>query len=275
VKISAVCPVLNEVDFIGYSIMACLENMHEFIYALDQATTDGTRELLHHIKDTYAHEKLTIIDTPTFHPSETDKYNAAFNACILQATGDAVWFLHPDMVVTSWPEQGIPEGALAWWTNVTSYARDFQTVISQGRTNRWKNIHARKFGLHYYGGYGSANEDFYHSDITGKSYKHYGDAFTQYPFQVMEAGISVNHYCELKGYKRRLEKMKLCLKTQHPNFTDERIEDLAIHHPRVTLEPSGPMFGTFEFSPATEPIPEVFTKYKSEFETFAKERANV
>lgn len=273
-KISVIAPVLNEVEFIGYSIMAALPYVHEFVYALDEKSSDGTRELLTHIKERHAHEKLVVIDTPTFHPSDMERYNAAFNLCIGRSTGDAAWFLHPDMIVTDLDPCAVPE-ALAWWTTITSFARDFHTVIAKGRTNRWKNIHRKAMGLHYYGGYGSQNEDFYHSDITGRSYKHFGDEFSRYPFAVADSGFKVNHYCELKGYARRLEKMKLCLKTQHPQSPDDWIEERAIHHPRVTLEPSSERFGSFEFTRTDAQIPAVFEKYRQEFESFKKESASV
>jgi len=265
-RISVICPVLNEVDFIGHSIMAALPFVHDFWYMLDDNSDDGTRDLLFHIKDKYAHEKLNIWKTPNFHPSDMKAYNEAFNIGIRHMTGDAAWFLHPDMIVTE--GAALKEGPLAWWTQVTSYAGDFQTKITKGRCSQWKNIHAKKFGLHYFGGYGSTNEDFYHSDITGTAYKHYGTDFEKYPFEVAPSGIKVNHYCELKGYKRRLEKMKLCLKTQFPHFDDKRIEEMAIHHPRVTLENSSREFGAFEFSPVQDPTPEVITKYKAEFDAF-------
>jgi hypothetical protein len=89
---------------------------------------------------------------------------------------------------------------------------------------------------------------------------------------VTNSGIEVNHYCELKGYKRRLEKMKLCLKTQHPNFDKTLIDELAMNHPRVTLEDTSSQFGKFEFSESSDPIPDVFMKYKDEFESLKKEK---
>lgn len=268
-RIAAIAPVLNEAPWIGFSIMAALPFVHEFVYALDENSSDGTRDLLHHVKDKYAHEKLVILDHPTFHPSDMKAYNDAFNRCIAQSSGDAVWFLHPDMIVTEGTLELAP--GMAWWTQITSYAGDFNTVITKGRTDKWKNIHAKSMGLHYFGGYGSQNEDFYHSDITGKSYKHYGSEFSKYPFQVSNSGIKVNHYCELKDYARRFEKMQLCLKTLYPNATAERIEELAAQHPRVTLEQSSSQFGSFEFSESKEPIPDVFTKYGDEFRSFKKE----
>src|SRR5258708_39462765 len=98
-KITTINPVLNEVDFIGYSIMSALPYVDQFVYALDEKSDDGTRELLEHIKTHYAHEKLTVFDHPNFHPSDMKAYNAAFNACIDRAIGDVCWFYHPDMLI--------------------------------------------------------------------------------------------------------------------------------------------------------------------------------
>ncbi len=268
-KISVIGPVLNEVDFIGYSIMAAMPYVHEFIYALDEKSDDGTRELLHHL--IVNGFPITIIETPTFHPSDMKAYNDSFNSCIKQMTGDCAWFLHPDMIVTEGPKESIPEGPMAWWVQVTSYARDFGTVITKGRTDKWKNIHRKTMGLRYFGGYGSQNEDFYHSDITAISYKHYGSEFSKYPYQVSNSGIKVNHYCELKDYARRLEKMKICLRELHPDLTDDRIDQLAVQHPRVTLEQSSRQFGVFEFTETKEEVPEVFKTYGDEFKSFKKE----
>lgn len=266
-KISVVCPVLDEAPWIGYSIMAALPWMHEFIYALDEKSSDGTRELLRYVKDHYAHEKLVILEHPNFHPLDMKAYNAAFNRCIGVSTGQACMFLHPDMIIT----KGVllKQGPQAWFTHITSFAGDMQTVITKGRATLWKNIHARRFGLHYFGAYGSQNEDFYHADVTGKSYKHFGTEFSKYPFEVTDSGIGINHYCEVKGYRRRLEKMKFCLKTLAPNASEAVIEESAVQHPRVSLEPSSLRFGEFKFEPTADPLPEVFQKYP-EFQSFAK-----
>lgn len=270
-KISVVGPVLNENPWIGFSIMAALPYVHEFIYALDEESNDGTRELLQHIKTKYLREKLVVLDHPTFHPSDMVAYNASFNRCIKEMTGDAVWFLHADMIVTDGHKEGLVSDAMAWWVQMTSYAGDFNTVITKGRTDKWKNIHRKTMGLHYFGGYGSQNEDFYHSDITGKSYKHYGSEFSKYPYRVANSGIKVDHFCELKDYSRRLDKMKLCLKTLHPTFSQERIAELAVNHPRVTLEDSSRQFGEFKFEKTDRKLPEVFQKYEAEFSKFRKE----
>lgn len=267
-RISVIGPVLNEAPWIGFSIMASLPYVHEYLYALDANSSDGTRELLQYIKAKYAHEKLTILETPNFHPSDQKAYNGAFASCIEKATGDAMWFLHPDMLVTKWGE--LKDGPLAWYTNVTSFAGDFQTVITKGRCDKWKNIHRKDFGLHYFGAYGSQNEDFYHSEITGSAYKHFGTDFINYPYEVANSGIEVNHYCELKPYKRRLEKMKLCMETLYPKADKDWIEEKSLLHPRVTLEQSSERFGQFEFTKKDIDVPEVVKKYKAEFDSFVR-----
>lgn len=270
-RLSVICPVLNENPWIGYSILAALPYVHDFVYALDSASSDGTRDLLNHVKEKHAHEKLTILDHPTFHPHDMKAYNAAFNRCIAESTGDACIFLHPDMIIVGQDPVTAAPDALAWITHIKSFAGDMSTVITKGRADKWKNIHAKKFGLHYFGSYGSQNEDFYHSDITGKAYKHYSTEFSKYPFQVADSGLRIEHFCESKSYSRRLEKMKLCLKTLIPNATPEAIDESAAQHPRVTLEQSCQRFGEFKFEKRTDPLPEVFEKYRDEFSQFQKE----
>lgn len=266
---TVIAPVLNEAMFIGYSIMAAHPHVDEFIYAVSPKSNDGTIEILSHIAKTYGKVKILLDDKYDFNPLDEKAYNASFNDCIQQAKSDACWFLHPDMIVTKW--QDLKPGPLAWSTRITSYAKDLTTVITKGRCSEWKNIHAKKFGLRYIGSYGSQNEDFYHSDITGSSTKHYGTDFKKYPFEVGQSGIEINHYCENKPYTRRLEKMKLCLRTLYPNISEDHLEDLAINHPRVSLEQSSDQFGQFEFEASSNPVPEVFTKHKEEFEKFQRE----
>ena len=271
-KLSVITTVKNEFPWIGYSIMAAEPYVHEFIYTVAADSDDGTIPLLRYLKSKIGPKlKFRISERYVFDPLDRKAYNQAFNDAIEQAEGDACWFLHPDMLVTQGAE--LKGGPLAWWTNITSYAGDFQTEISKGRAKRWKTIHARTYGLHYFGGYGSQNEDFYHSDITGNAYKHYGEEFSKYPYPVANSGIAIDHYCELKSYSRRLEKMKLCLRAQNPGFPDARIAEMAAIHPRVTLEPAKTAFGTFEFTKTDRKVPEVITRYKEEFEQIKKEVA--
>lgn len=271
-KISVICPVKNESQFIGYSVMSVLPYIHEVIYNVARGTNDGTVEILEHISKTYDNQrKLNWFFGEDFNVHDMTAYNKSFNDCIERSTGEAVWFLHPDMIVTN-PEaiQVVKDGPLAWFTTISSYAKDMDTVITKGRATRWKNIHAKKMGIHYFGGYGSQNEDFYHKAITGDTHIHYGESFTAYPFRVDDSGIKVNHYCELKPYKRRREKMVNCLKTLYPGSDDVTMQEMASLHPRVTLEQSSQIFGTFEFEKKNLSVPEVFVRYKEEFERLRK-----
>lgn len=267
-RVSIIAPVKDEVQFIGYSIMSVLPYVHEIIYACAKSN-DGTDDLLDYIKDKHAKEKLVLLRDAKydFDPHNMKDYNKSFNDCVERATGDACWFLHPDMIAIN-PENiaHLPEGdTLAWWTNLRSYARDFSTLIIKGRNKRWKNIHKKEFGLHYYGGYGSVNEDFYHSDITGADHMFYGENFGAYPFDVADSGLLVNHYCEMKPYERRLDKMKKCLKTLEPRLNEKQIHDMAKAHPRVTLEDTTEEFGKFEFKNLGEQPPPIFSEYENEF----------
>jgi hypothetical protein len=273
-RISVFSPVKNEVEFAGYSIMAALPFVHEILYGVAKSE-DGTEDLLMHVKRRYAGDKLRLFfggsNEPEwdFNPLDMKAYNDSYNFLIQQATGDALWFLHPDMIITNAERMTLREdGPLAWYTHITSYARDAHTEIVSGRGRAWKNIHANKFGLHYYGAYGSQNEDMYFKDITGSAYRHHGMEFENYPFEIADSGIHVNHYCEVKSYKRRLEKMKLVLKTLHPKSDDRWIEERASQHPRVTLESTTDRFGQFAFEPSALPVPDVFNKYRTEFDQY-------
>lgn len=273
-KISVISPVKNEAEWIGYSIMAVLPYVHEIIYAA-ALSSDGTDALLEHIKGKYAGDKLKTIRSQRYEwkTSDTESYNRSYNDCIEESSGDAVWFLHPDMIVTN-PESisKVQPGALAYWTTLRSLAGDFNTVITRGRATKWKNIHMNKFGLKYSGAYGSKSEDFYHEDITGKSLAHYGENFRRYPFKVFDSGIEALHLCEVKPYSRRLEKMKSCLKNMYPAWDDANVHEVAVNHPRVTLEGSGSdVFGRFEFTKTESLEPEVIRTYRDEFEKVIRE----
>ena len=271
-KVSAFAPIKNEALFVGYSIMSILPNIHEILYAVSPSD-DGTWGLLNHIKDKYAGDKLKLFEYEDFDVRDRKTYEKAYNFLLDKSSGQACWYFHADMVcVNSEKLIDLKPGPLAWWAQIRSYAGDLETEILKGRAKRWKNIHAKEFGLHYAGAYGSQNEDMYFRDITGSSYRHYDEAFERYPFEVAHSGLIVNHYCEAKTYKRRFEKMKICLREQNPMAEEAWIEDMASRHPRVTLESTTDRFGVYEFSESEHPIPDVFEKYKEEFEAFQNKK---
>lgn len=260
-KLSVFTPLKNEAEYIGYSVMAIAPYVHEFVYGVSPST-DGTMDILQDIKSKHVGDKLKLFEMDDFDVRDQKAYEGAYNFLIQKATGDALFYLHADMIVTNGQmiDQIVP-GPLAWWTIIRSFAGDRTTEIVQGRAKKWKNIHANKFGVHYAGAYGSQNEDMYFRDITGTSYRQYDD-FNGYPFELAPSKLIVHHYCEAKTYSRRLEKMRICLKQQHPGWDDKLIDEMATIHPRVTLEPSSERFGHFEFVPMPDSLPDVFEKYK-------------
>jgi glycosyltransferase involved in cell wall biosynthesis len=267
-KISVISPVKNEADFIGFSILSVLNHVHEIIYAC-APSDDGTDAVLDHVKAIYAPDKLKVLRRPEFDFDVHDMkdYNHAFHACLAEVTGDVVWFLHPDMIVLN-PDALAQLGgpALAWYCDITSLALDGRTRITQGRARHWKHMHRNTLGLTYYGAYGSQNEDFYHTDITGDDYRHHGTNFDRYPYEVANSGVRINHYCECKPYSRRYGKMVSCLETLYPESPAARIAELAAQHPRVNLTAGRSHFGEFRFEQTTDPLPAVFDQYGAEFE---------
>ncbi len=273
-RVSVITTLKNEAPWIGYSIMSSLPGVFEYVYAVDPTSDDGTIEILRDLQKDYGEDRIKVLLDKefAFDPLDMDAYNYAYNACLAKMTGDAALYLHPDMICEN-PEVllTLDPSALAWWTHMTSYAGDFNTVITKGRGNRWKNIHMNVHGLHYWGPYGSKNEDFYFRDITGDAHHFHGSNFQKYPFQVSDSGLRISHFCELKSYKRRFEKMKLCLRTQYPTVDENVLEEMATHHPRVHLQAGPSQFGEFTFEKTTTEIPKVIQVYRDRFEAYTKQ----
>lgn len=259
-RISVYAPVKNEAEYLGYSIMAVAPYVHEFLYGVSPST-DETMDILKDIKGKHVGNKLKIFEMDDFDVRDQKAYEGAYNFLIQKSTGDALWYLHADMICVNAPMiEHIQPGPLAWWTFIRSFAGNRTTEITRGRADKWKNIHANKFGLHYAGAYGSQNEDMYFRDITGTSYRQH-DNFMEYPYEIASSKLIVHHYCESKTYSRRLEKMKICLKQQNPHWDDALVNEMATIHPRVTLEPSSERFGHFEFKENPEALPPIFKQY--------------
>lgn len=275
-KISVIAPVKNEAEFIGYSAMSVLPHVHEVIYGLADST-DGTEDVLDAVKQ-MDYGRLEVLKSPHFNFDIRDQsaYQKAFNILIDYASGDVIWYLHPDMIVLNGEVvEKMKEGPLAWFVNLRSFSGDKTIEITSGRTKVWKTLHAKKFGLQYWGHYGSKAEDFYHRDITYDSHEHYGDQFNLYPYSVADSGIHLHHYCEAKTYSERLKKMTKCIEAQYPGTDPMRISEMARQHPRVTLKPSSRFFGAFEFKQSQDGLLPIFDQYKEEFTVRPKEIANV
>jgi hypothetical protein len=265
--------IKNERQFIGYGLMSVLPYADEVIY-FDGNSTDGTLELLDYIKGTYDKDnKIKVFRDKDFKDFKED-YTRVFDECLKTCTKDHVMYLHPDMIVVDPGNlQGLDKKVLAYYVNMRSFAgEDLDLEITKGRTDKWKTIMRNRFGLHYHGFYGAQEEDMYFGDITGTDHKLFKD-FGNYPFVVQDSGAKIWHFCECKPLQRREEKMYRVITTSVEAVThgcmmedDVHVWDAVKNHPRVHLQTQSGVFGSFMFEPRKDPLPDVFSKYKEEFE---------
>src|SRR2546430_2773541 len=91
---------------------------------------------------------------------------------------------------------------LAFYSTMRSFAGELDgplLEITNGRTDRWKNVYRLKspnLGLHYYGHYGVHNEDCYFSKITGCRHEFFGANFERYPYSVGDSGLKISHFSD-------------------------------------------------------------------------------
>ena len=267
-KLSLAGLIRNEATWIVAHTLSVIDYVHEFIW-FDGNSTDGTLELLADLKAIHPNgHKINVFKNED--PANLqDAYVAKMNEAIGQASGDYVMFSHPDMIFTN-PEliPTLNSDAVAFTVNMRSFAGEPDGKLyefTEGRTNKWKPIHKNALGLHYFGHYGAANEDLYHSAYTGDEHKLYQN-IKQYPFKVEDSGLNILHFSDVRPYGRRLDRMTKCLVNQ--GISDRQYAyDMAKRHPRVTLESSdGGQFGKFKLEPAE--YPPIFEKAR-QFKEFA------
>ncbi len=258
--------IKNESQFIGYGVMSLLPYVDEIVYA-DGNSTDGTLELLDYIKSKYDPEgKIKVfkgMDCADF----KEDYVRLFNELMEKCDGRYLWYSHPDMILTE-PGKLADRGKWdfkAAYVNMRSFAgEDMDMEIVKGRTDKWKTIMKNDFGLHYWGYYGDPHEDMYFKHITGSEHKVNKD-MRRYPFAVEDSGIKVWHMCECKPRKRREQKMETVLKTIYNVPDGKSMFDTVMNHPRVHLQDQNSYLGEFKFEPRKDDLPEVFHRYKDEF----------
>lgn len=266
--LSAFSVVKNEAQFIGYGLMSILDSVDEVVY-FDGNSTDGTLKLLDYIKGKYDPEnKIRVFQNKDFSDFKGD-YVRVFNECLKECRGKYVWFAHPDMILANpgafkdrkdWT-------AKAYYTNMRSFAgEDMNLEIVAGRGSKWKNIMQNAFGLHYWGAYGSDHEDMYFREITGNQHLVHKN-MRLYPYRVEDSGMDIWHMCECKPRLRREEKMRSVLQTNvEVPATSEHLNELVYNHPRVHLASGDSVFGRFTFAERQDPLPQVFERYREEFE---------
>lgn len=281
-SISVFSIVKNEAQFIGYGVMSLLPYVDEIVYA-DGDSTDGTLELLSHIQEKYAGNKLKVMtgmDCKDFKSDYVNLFNEVMGSC----KGDYLWYNHPDMILTNPGSlvNGDSLKELAYYVNMRSFGGDdMEFEIVKGRTSKWKTIMKNTLGLKYWGPYGHDDEDMYFEDITGNEHKVYQD-MSKYPYRVGNSGIDLWHFCECKPRKRREEKMITVLKTNVPQIfrhgptmgNDVHLFDMIANHPRVSLQTANNIYGNFEFKNREDALPAVFNLHKAEFDAVLGNRTS-
>jgi glycosyltransferase involved in cell wall biosynthesis len=262
--LSAFSIVKNEAQFIGYGVMSLLPYVDEIVYA-DGGSTDGTLELLRHIGLKYAPGKLRVFEGMDCANLKED-YVRLFNDVMEKCTGDYLWYCHPDMILTnpgSLQNIGLDPSKWAWSVRMRSFAgENLDREITRGRRTHWKTIMKRDFDLRYWGFYGDENEDMYFEAITGDEHLVHPN-FKAYPYEVHDSQATLWHFCECKPKVRREEKMEKVFKTNYPSI--DSVEALKTH-PRITLDEREKKWGDFAFTPRVDALPDVFAKYKEEFD---------
>jgi len=260
--------IKNEIEFIGPHIMRLLPVVDRMVF-FDGNSSDGTLETIKHIKKTNEYGfRIKLVENKDPKDLRTE-YVKMFNDCLQAVDCDWAYFAHPDFWILK-PDAvrlaGEKEG-IAMYTNMESYAGDpgGQVYrIEEGRGEKWKNIYRLKnpaLGAHYWGWYGSRDEDVYFSAITGAQHVLHND-FSKYPYDVSDSGIGVMHFSDIRHYERRLGRMKTCLENQ--GYSKEMAAKIAPTHPRVTLKSEN----GFKFTKSY--LPKEFLEYKKFFEKFKR-----
>lgn len=233
--------ILNEAAWIAPCILRALPYIDEMVY-FDGGSTDGTVEIIQAIQKEHKDGgkiKLFLDKNPK---DLKDDYTRLSDECLHSLDTDFALFLHPDMYVSN-PEQFLVcrgNQALAMTCNMRSFGGDpgGELLELRGRGKTWKNIIRLRdpdLGAHYWGWYGSADEDCYFRDITGDEHRLYND-LSKYGYEIADSGLEILHFSDVRTRERRLERMKRCLKNQ--GVRDDLIGVFAENHPRVNFEPS-------------------------------------
>lgn len=245
--------IKNEAPWIAGHLTAWIPVLSEMVF-FDGNSTDGTLEIIldfvHNHPQGYKIKLYTDKDPENL----KEDYVRLFNECLGSVESDLAFFLHPDMIPARVPKNfDHLKDCVAASVRIRSFAGepDVSLYEIKGRGEHWKSIyrrHSPNLGAHYHGHYGAANEDVYFSAITGSRHDHYGENFSRYPYEVVDSGIEVLHFSDVRNYARRFDRMVKCLENQGVALGE--IPNIARDHPRVSLKDGH----GFTFTPAEWPI---------------------
>jgi len=246
--------IRDEIMWIRSHILRVLPFMDQMVF-FDSGSTDGTLETIKAIQAGDLNgSKIKLFENKR-EKDLKDDYVLLFDDCLHSLDTDLAVFLHPDMWISN-PERILKvkdSEAIAMTADMDSYAGEPGGElyrIGHGRGEKWKNIFRLRnpdLGAHYFGWYGSSEEDIYFREITGEKHEHYGQDFGKYPYPVENSGIKILHFSDVRPLARRLGRMRTCL--EHQGYSSEGIDRIASTHPRVTFKDG---MG-FKFIPAEYP----------------------
>ncbi len=246
--------IKNEAQFIAGHLLSWLPILDQMVF-LDGNSTDGTLEIIKAIrKENSFGDKIKLIENKD--PKDLrDDYVRLFDEALHAVDCEMAFFLHPDMIADVRPDNfNRLDDALAASVKMRSFAGEpgGELFELKGRGEDWTSIKRLRnpdLGLHYHGWYGSHHEDTYFSKITGN--EHINPYPQAQPYDVVESGLEVLHFSDVRPYARRLGRMRTCLDNQGwgKKLTAQQIEDKAVNHPRVTLKSDD----TYKFIPARYP----------------------
>lgn len=234
--------IKNEAQFIAAHLLMWLPHLDQMVF-FDGNSTDGTLEIIKAIRAENRHgDKIKLYENRDCADMKDD-YVRVFNEALRSLDTDLAMFLHPDMIPSVVNPEKISQIAISDAVALSCKMRSFagepgcQLFEMVGRGQSWKNIFRLRnpdLGAHYHGWYGAHNEDVYFSAITGDEHEHHGHDFSKYPYGVVDSGLEILHFSDVRTYGRRLERMKTCLANQGKK--SDKIDEIAAIHPRVTLE---------------------------------------
>lgn len=244
--------IRNEARWIKAHLLSWLPFVDEQVF-FDGDSTDGTIEIIERVVKSHPFgHRVKLFKGRDCADLDAD-YQRVFNECLRALTTDYAVFAHPDMLLDDPGAIRSLGDAVAYTSSMRSFAGEpggplFE--VKTGRAERWKNIYRLRrpdLGLHYFGAYGSVHEDCYFSKITGREHVFRGARFTDYPYEVKDAGIKISHFSDVRPLERRLDRMAKCLRSQGKSAQEAAL--IAQIHPRITLKNAH----GFSFEPCAYP----------------------
>ncbi len=260
--ISSYTLIKNEAPFIGAHLEMWLPHLAEMIL-YEGNSTDGTLEIIEEVIKSHPHGGKIRLFRDKDPKNLREDYTRLFNECLHEVKTDMAIFAHPDMIPVKVPANfDHLELAVAASISMRSFAGepDGQLFEIKGRTPAWKNIDRIRnpdFGAVYHGPYGAWNEGVYPTAIVGDS-RHLHNNLDRYPYEIVDSGIEVLHFSDVRTYERRIGRMRTCLENQGWDKTPAELDEMARSHARVVLKDGDGL----EFMPAEYPAEFVTARNK-------------